>query len=280
MLNLFAIGPSSARRELADDDDPSGSEDSTQAAKASLSRHVTSVISHFTATTEGYKRLLNEIDDFLHVVSPSGVIMYCSPSVKRFLGYSADDLAGHHISEVLHREDRQLLFRHINTCLVDRREYFIYIRYQKKTGDFVLLEVRGRPLLNGQAGEIKSIIHTGREYRSKASLSIDSLLEYRIENLRLRRQLENELRKRGTDPPTHPLLQNTSRQLAVVHPDHGAMENHSNVATNEPRKDSAGSLVQFSRDNTAEDASGRRESASSSEPSRGVKRKVRQWLSF
>ncbi|KAI8918435.1 PAS domain-containing protein, partial [Powellomyces hirtus] len=160
----------------------------------------------FTATEEGYKRLLNEIDDFLHVVSPAGNMVYCSPSVKRFLGYTQSELAGHHVTEIVHREDRQPLLRSLDRCVSDKQEYLIHLRYQKKAGDLVLLEIRGKALIDTDRNEVKSVILAGREYRSKASLSIDSLLEYRIENIRLRRQLEAELRGKGIDPTTHPLL--------------------------------------------------------------------------
>ncbi|KAJ3011162.1 blue light receptor [Thoreauomyces humboldtii] len=171
-----------------------------------LSRHVSSVITHFTGTDEGYQRLLDEIDDFLHVVSPTGSMVYCSPSVKRFLDYTPADLAGHHVAEILHREDRQSLLRTLNRCITDKREYLIHLRYQRKVGDFVLLEVKGKPLLDAVTGEVTSVVLTGREYRSKASMAIDSLLEYRIENIRLRRQLETELREKGIDAASHPLL--------------------------------------------------------------------------
>ncbi|KAJ3153391.1 blue light receptor [Geranomyces michiganensis] len=184
-----------------------GSDDSSPQARANLSRHVSSVISHFTASEDGYKRLLNELDDFLHVVSTAGNICFCSPSVERCLGYSPDELTGHHVGEIVHRKDRQSLIQSIAQCVVDRQEYLIHLRYQKKAGDFVLLEVKGKALFDEDRGEVKSIVLSGREYRSKASLSIDSLLEYRIENIRLRRQLEAELRTKGIDPTTHPLLQ-------------------------------------------------------------------------
>ncbi|KAJ3145598.1 blue light receptor [Geranomyces variabilis] len=184
-----------------------GSDDSSPQARANLSRHVSSVISHFTASEDGYKRLLNELDDFLHVVSPAGNICFCSPSVERSLGYSPNELIGHHVGEIVHRKDRQSLNQSIAQCVVDRQEYLIHLRYQKKTGEFVLLEVKGKALFDGDRAEVKSIVLSGREYRSKASLSIDSLLEFRIENIRLRRQLEAELRTKGIDPTTHPLLQ-------------------------------------------------------------------------
>ncbi|KAJ3268968.1 blue light receptor [Borealophlyctis nickersoniae] len=186
------------------------------AAKTNLSRHVTSVISHFTANKEGYRRLLNEVDDFLHVVSPSGVILFCSPSTRRFLGYSSEELSGRHVSEILHRDDRGLLLGNINTSCAERAEYFIYCRYQKKGGDFLLLEVRGKPYPDERTGAIKFVINTGREYRSKASMSIDSIMELRIENIRLRKKLEAALKEKGLDSKYHPLLRPADRHPSML----------------------------------------------------------------
>ncbi|KAI8821793.1 uncharacterized protein EV422DRAFT_431828 [Fimicolochytrium jonesii] len=253
-----------------------GSEDSHNTAKANLSRHVTSVISHFTATEEGYRRLLNELDDFLHVVTPSGTIVYCSPSVKRFLGYTGNDLAGHHVSEILHREDRAPLLRTLQsqdlsggdgtsassaTGISVPPSCTMYLRYQKKAGDFVLLEVRGKQLMDDKhiksltngpgaanaassVGTARCVVLTAREYRSKASLAVDSLLEYRIENLRLRRQLSVELRERGIDPGTHPLLRVGPPSPRIPHPhDPESFEPFNDLETGRPVGDQqAGSL--------------------------------------
>ncbi|KAI9014804.1 hypothetical protein BC832DRAFT_546523 [Gaertneriomyces semiglobifer] len=218
-------GSSSEGLDIPDDHSETSShhheeeqEDGSQSAKANLSRHVTSVISHFTGTKEGYRRLLNEIDDFVHVVSPAGTILFCSPSVRRFLGYSNDELAGQRLTDIIHRDDRTLAVQHFKNCLDDQKDFFVYIRYQKKAGDFTLVEVRGKAMSDEDGSRVKSIIQAAREYRSKASVSVDSLLEYRIQNLRLRRQLEAELRRRGVDPATHPLLKPISKEAPVFSP--------------------------------------------------------------
>ncbi|KAJ3203389.1 blue light receptor [Dinochytrium kinnereticum] len=184
-----------------------GSEDSIQTTKANLSRHVTSVITHFTATKDGYRRLVNELDDFLHVVSPQGSILYCSPSAKRHLGISAEDLEGQQLADFIHPDDKQLLIGHINISVVDHAEYSAFCRFRRTSGEYVLFEVRGKPFPSLRSeGEVRFVVQAGREYRSKGSLSVDSILELRIENLRLRKRLEESLISRGADPKAHPLL--------------------------------------------------------------------------
>ncbi|KNC98464.1 PAS domain S-box protein [Spizellomyces punctatus DAOM BR117] len=190
-----------------------GSEDSSQTQKTLLSRHVTSVISHFTSNKAGYKRLLHELDDFIHVTSPSGQILYTSPSVRRMLGYTPTELVNMNISKILHRDDRQHVLNTLTASLLHPIDQTLYARYQKKAGDFILLHVKSKPLVNDAS---TCIVHTGREYRSKASISIDSLLEYRIENLRLRRLLEKAVRERGGDPEHHPLLRKKGQGIVTA----------------------------------------------------------------
>ncbi|KAI8850841.1 hypothetical protein BC829DRAFT_441954 [Chytridium lagenaria] len=103
------------------------SEDSIQTTKANLSRH------------DGYRRLVNELDDFLHVVSPQGSILYCSPSAKRHLGISAEDLEGQQLADFIHPDDRQLLIGHINISVVDHAEYSAFCRFRRTSGTHPLL---------------------------------------------------------------------------------------------------------------------------------------------
>lgn len=60
----------------------------------STSRANSAVPSHFTTSKDGYNRLLNEIDDFVHVVSSSALIKFTTPSVLAFLEYSQEEVIG------------------------------------------------------------------------------------------------------------------------------------------------------------------------------------------
>jgi hypothetical protein len=81
------------------------------------------------------------------------------------------------------------------------------------------MEVKGKPFPETHAeGEVQYIVHCAREYRSKGSLSVDSIIELRLENLRLRKQLEESLLARGADPRLHPLLKGGDGLHAEVGP--------------------------------------------------------------
>ncbi|KAJ3303138.1 hypothetical protein HDV03_004126 [Kappamyces sp. JEL0829] len=174
-----------------------------------FSKHVTSVISHFTSSKDGYARLLNEIDDFVHVVNSSAFIYFASPSSMHLLGYSQDE-----VIDLAHKSDVATL----RTYLGQRSEFLCYVRYVGKTGLVKLVEVRGTPYsppellvlpsvnTAGGIGESQMFILAAREYASKASQSLDSIVELQVETLQLQHQLETVLRSQGKDISGHPLL--------------------------------------------------------------------------
>ncbi|KAJ3414336.1 blue light receptor [Chytridiales sp. JEL 0842] len=224
--------------------------DPVEATKANLSRHVTSVISHFTSSKEGFRRLVNELDDFWHVIAPfpstatslastrGPKILYASPSSHKHVGIQPDDLKNRFLLDILHPDDAPLLLSHIRAASSgttmsapaslshahpstfnntsspltptppgERPEYLAFVRFRRPNGEAVLMEVKGKPFPpHPSAGPVSYILHSCRTYRSKGSLSIDSIMELRLENLKLRKQLEEQLVARGVDPLKHPLL--------------------------------------------------------------------------
>lgn len=207
-------------------DEPRNSGDS--AARVNLSRHVTSVITHFTSSKDGYRRLISELDDFLFVLSPSGTFLFSSPSASKHLGVSPDLLDGRSVTDFLHIEDHELILHQLRKTssetggesVGERAEYSVYCRFKRNNGNMVLMDVKGKPFpYNVSEGPVKYFVHAAREYRSKGTMSIDSILELRLENLRLRRQLEETLLARGVDPLLHPLLRQDITEVAPsAHP--------------------------------------------------------------
>jgi PAS domain S-box-containing protein len=209
-----------------------------------ISRHINSVINHFTSSKEGYRRLLQELDDLLFVLTPDGLIIYVSPSAKRTLGYAQEELVGKPILDICHADDGPLVTEELEGSVTNATDSAYHARFIKKSGDHVLMEVRGKPYgkeqlrvlgqkdtgragsssattslvddmaeLPGGPGEIRFVVNTAREYRSKASLAVDGILELSVENLKLRRQLERALKEKGFDPATHPLLKESENEL-------------------------------------------------------------------
>jgi PAS domain S-box-containing protein len=170
--------------------------------KANLSRHVSSVISHFTSSKDGYSRLLNELDDFIHAVTNTMGFTYVTPSCLKHLGYSQDELMDKTISEVVHQSDWIFFQNFIQNSLDNQTEFLTYCRYLTKTGSIKLFEVRGKPYVDPDPNSESPVqlILSARDYSTKSTQALDSIIDLQIERLGLRTKLEKALRQLGRDP--------------------------------------------------------------------------------
>jgi PAS domain-containing protein len=65
-------------------------------------------LTEFTKRKNWPQRLLEEVPDFMHVLSPDGKIIYAAPSAKQVTGYAAEELVGKILADFLHGDDRGL----------------------------------------------------------------------------------------------------------------------------------------------------------------------------
>ena len=115
--------------------------------------------------------LLGGAPDFIHVLSLRGSFLYVAPSVKRVLGYAAEDLVGKMISDYCHPADLIPLMRELKESssvpsteggppAVPRKVDLLY-RIKSKAGVFVWVESRGRLHVESGKGR-KAIILSAR----------------------------------------------------------------------------------------------------------------------
>jgi len=257
--------------------------------KSNKSRHVSSVISHFTSSAEGFKRLAQELDGFLFILSSSGSIIFASNSCAHYFGVSTSLMIGQSIGVYLHPEDEELVMHKLEEAFDQAKGLSVYCRFKRyrpgpqtefyswlqqtsqehegpttesvekkmereggavnprgdsctSTGssgfsssstdssqsgtptpsrpadsknpyasglvmETVLMEMTGRPVFDKGIPIPIFLVNVGREYKSKATEEMDSILTLRLENIRLRLRLKRELEKMGRDGTEHPLLQ-------------------------------------------------------------------------
>jgi len=115
--------------------------------------------------------LLGSALDFIHVLSLRGSFLYVAPSVKRVLGYAAEDLVGKAISDYCHPADLVPLMRELKESSsipstdggpppIPKKVDLLY-RIKSKDGAFVWIESRGRLRVESGKGQ-KAIILSGR----------------------------------------------------------------------------------------------------------------------
>lgn len=155
----------------------------------------------FTKRKNWDQRIIEELTDFLHVLSPVGKILFASPSSVELVGYSPDELLGRSITDFLHAEDIDMFIREFNLAIHTRSEFKVYYRFRKKDDKFITFEVIGHPYFggNGESDIPKCFFGIAQPYPTKAGSMLDSFLELKIENEKLRKQLKELQSQCGDD---------------------------------------------------------------------------------
>lgn len=172
-------------------------------------------LTDFTKRKNWPLRVLSELKDFLHVVSPSGRFLFCSPSCLEMVGFSPEELVGRNITEFIHVDDVDTFIRDFNLATTQKVLKLFY-RFRKKDDKFIVLEVNGHPYFPEGSTSARCFFIMARPYPSKAASMMDSFLELRMENEILTRRLQ-ELKREvegrngsGDDNmalPNNPLMQ-------------------------------------------------------------------------
>lgn len=157
-------------------------------------------LTDFTKRKNWPLRVLGELKDFLHVVSPSGKFLFCSPGCLEMVGYSPEELVGRNVSEFIHVDDRDTYIRDFNIAITQKKFLHFY-RFRKKDDKFIVLETNGHPYFPEGSTIARCFFLMARPYPSKAASMMDSFLELRMENEILTRKL-HELKRDVPDQNT------------------------------------------------------------------------------
>ncbi|KAM0792326.1 hypothetical protein ACM66B_005009 [Microbotryomycetes sp. NB124-2] len=199
---------------------PALTQPSTHTVKAS------STTSEFTKRKNWSQHIIDEIQDFMHVLSPSGDFIFVTPSIQDMAGWTPDELVGHSISEFVHKDDVEGYRTDFQQSLQDGKDLTLYCRFKTKDKGYVLYEMTGHPYYTDVAGQqsCKCFFGMGRLYPSKNQAMLDSFLELKFENERLRQELQTlykDIEGSGGDD----LLKNLStRTESVIDPVTGLVQ--------------------------------------------------------
>src|SRR5947208_1481296 len=92
----------------------------------------TTTATEFTKRKNWPEKIIEELKDFLHVISPTGKLMYCSPSTTEVVGYSPEELVNRSITEFIHVDDVDTFVRDFQFAIHNRESFTIYYRFRKK----------------------------------------------------------------------------------------------------------------------------------------------------
>lgn len=162
-----------------------------------------STLTDFTKRRNWSQRVLEELKDFLHILTPDGRVLYVSPSAKHLTGYNHDELIGKFIVDFIHADDSGIFVREFNESIASGNPLRFFYRFRKADNSYTIFESHGHPHLtsdaatfgpNNAAGFCRGFFMMARPYPTKNASLLDSFLEHKIENERLTKRIA-DLRK-------------------------------------------------------------------------------------
>ncbi|SCV69288.1 BQ2448_2308 [Microbotryum intermedium] len=151
-----------------------------------------STTSEFTKRKNWSQHIIDEIQDFMHVLNPAGSFMFATPSIFDLCGWSPDELMNRPVADFLHPDDVEAYLRDFHQALEEGKDLTLYCRFRTKDERYVLFEMTGHPYYADLKGAQtpKCFFAMGRPYPSKNQAMLDSFLELKFENERLRQELQ------------------------------------------------------------------------------------------
>lgn len=165
-------------------------------------------LTEFTKRRNWSQRIIEELKDFLHILTPDGRILWVSPSCKAITGYDHHSLIGKFIGEYVHPDDSGIFMREFNESIASGNALRFFYRFKKDDGTYMIFECDGHPHISpepaaaapfgtapsGQAlsvaGVCRGFFMMARPYPTKNAALLDSFLEHKIENERLMKRIE------------------------------------------------------------------------------------------
>ena len=171
-----------------------------------------STLTEFTKRRNWSQRIIEELKDFLHILTPDGRIIYASPSCQAITGHDPRSLTGKFIGEFVHPDDRAIFMREFNESIASGNALRFFYRFKREDGGYTIFECDGHPHISpevqmqmGDGSEMSSVgickgfFMMARPYPCKNAALLDSFLEHKIENERLLKRIDELKREEVED---------------------------------------------------------------------------------
>lgn len=163
-----------------------------------------STLTEFTKRRNWPAKVVEELKDLLMILDADGRVKHVSPSVTALTGYLPDDILDKFLKDFTHPDDQGLLLTELNEAIASGSQMRLFHRLKKKDGNFEIFESVGHAHIaaarfaanpNNQSAFCQAVFFMARAYQQQENATLlDSFLEHKIENERLRRRIA-ELRR-------------------------------------------------------------------------------------
>lgn len=164
-------------------------------------------VNEFTKRPNWPARVVEELRDLLHIFDAEGRIKTVSPSAEHLTGYNPTELRDLLMRDLLHPDDVGVFTSELNQSIASGTPFRVFYRMKKKDGTYVVFEAIGHahiaaakfaPNPNNQTAFCQAVFMMARPYPTKNAALLDSFLEHKMENERLKRKIA-ELQKEEQD---------------------------------------------------------------------------------
>ena len=109
---------------------------------------------------ERFRRITENMSDFVTELDAQGIIKYLSPSNKRGLGRNLDDLAGHSVFDYIHPEERDRVFAEFMEAMEMKTDRETEYRIRHEDGHYVWVHSAGHIVLNDAGENVSTVINS------------------------------------------------------------------------------------------------------------------------
>ncbi|KAI0976613.1 hypothetical protein F4678DRAFT_413919 [Xylaria arbuscula] len=162
-----------------------------------------SALTEFTKRRNWPAKVVEELKDVLYILDANGRIKYASPSAFSITGYQPDEIVDTFLRDVVHPDDMGTFTSEMNECIATGNPMRVFYRMKNKDHHYSIFEAVGHahiaaakfaPNPSNRSPFCQAVFLMSRPYPTKNAALLDSFLEHKIENERLRRRIA-ELRR-------------------------------------------------------------------------------------
>ncbi|KAI1434090.1 hypothetical protein GGR50DRAFT_687882 [Xylaria sp. CBS 124048] len=180
-------------------------------------------LTEFTKRRNWPAKVIEELKDIFYILDANSLIKYVSPIATSLTGYEAEDIVGKFLKEILHPDDVGTFTSEMNECIATGNPLRIFYRLRKKDQTFAIFEAVGHahiadakfaPNPHNLSPFCQAVFLMSRPYPTRNALLLDSFLEHKVENERLRRRISELRREEDEEEASQSWIQDTRSDMA------------------------------------------------------------------
>lgn len=160
-------------------------------------------LTEFTKRRNWAPKVVEELQDILQILDANGKIRHVSPSIASLTGHKAEEVLDKFLRDFIHPDDVGVFVADLNESIASGNPLRLFYRFRKSDNTYAIFESVGHahiasakfaPNPNNQTPFCQAVFMMSRPYPTKNAQLLDSFLEHKIENERLKRRIA-ELRR-------------------------------------------------------------------------------------